>query len=240
VLIRSHPAILYSLAISAGASIIRLVAGENTGGGATYGVERVAALSDGLFAIVLTLLVLEVKLPEPPGAEAEILDDLSENLHDFVGWLVSFLTIARIWVVHHAVFSRMERCHIETIVLNFALLGAVSLMPFTASLIGTYEVHEPWSTALFAANLAVAAVFLGALARHAAHEPALMSPDSDPASLEWHWKHHLVILPIIAIVVVGLAFVEPFLAIVVLLAEFLAVLVLALRGVYVRRGFERA
>lgn len=217
------------------------VGDESTRGAATYGVERMAALSDGLFAIVLTLLVLDLRLPEPPGPGAELLDHLGENVHDFVGWFVSFLTIARVWVVHHTVLSRMARCHLGTIVLNFALLAAISLMPFTASLIGTYELAEPWSIVLFAVNLAAAGAALGALARHVAHEPGMLRAEHDPESLEWHWKHHLLILPTVAGLVAVLAFVEPYVAVAILLGEFVVVLVSALRSVYGRRGgLERA
>jgi uncharacterized membrane protein len=207
-------------------------------GAPTYGVERMAALSDGLFAIVLTLLVLDLKLPEPPAPGDELLAHLGDNLHDFVGWFVSFLALARLWIVHHVVLARVERCHLGTIVLNFALLAAISVMPFTSSLIGTYETGEPWAIVFFALNLAAAGAALGALARHIAREPELLHAEHEPESLEWHWKHHLLVLPAVAGVVALLAFVHPLVAVGALLAEFAAVTVIALRGVYHRSHVE--
>ncbi|MEA2143654.1 MAG: potassium channel family protein [Solirubrobacteraceae bacterium] len=197
---------------------------EDRPGPQTYGVERVAALSDGVFAIVLTLLVLELKVPVGHGVNDTLIDDLGDNYHVFIGWLISFLVIARIWVIHHAVVAHLARCHIGTIILNFALLAAVSLMPFTAALIGDYRIDEPWSTAFFAMNIAVASVALGLLARHAASEPTLLKAQYDHRLLGWHKRHHLYVLPPVAIAGAGLAFVEPYGAILVLAGEFFLVI----------------
>jgi uncharacterized membrane protein len=183
------------------------------------GVERLNALSDGLIAIVLTLLVLDLKLPEPHDP-AHILDRLGDNAHDFVAWLISFIVIARFWVIHHGITARMMRCHIGTIALNFLLLAFVSLMPFTAALIGSYEVGEPWATVFFASNLAAGSLGLGLLARHVSREPDLLRPETEEGELDWHRRQHLYVLPAVAIAAVGLAFVEPWIAIGLLLAEF--------------------
>jgi len=157
-----------------------------------------------------------------------IIDELVDNYHVFIGWLISFLVIARIWVFHHAVLAHVARCHIGTIMLNFMLLGTVSLMPFTAALIGDYRINEPWSTAFFALNLAVASVALGLLAGHAASEPGLLAPQQDPAALQWHKRHHLYVLPSVATIGAALAFIAPYAAIIVLAGEFAIVLSLGL------------
>jgi uncharacterized membrane protein len=184
-----------------------------------FGVERLYALSDGMFAIVLTLLVLDLKLPEVanPG---DILDDLADNYHDFLAWLISFVVIARFWVTHQGITARMSRCHVGTVTLNFVLLAFVTLMPFTASLIGTYKIEEPWSTVCFAINMGAASIGLGLFARHVTREPNLLAPDTQEGELDWHRRQHLYVLPAVVVAAVGLAFVEPFLAIGLILAEF--------------------
>lgn len=210
--------------------------GVDRGGPQTYGVERLAALSDGLFAIVLTLLVLDLKLPGAPTADKTIIDELLDDYHVFVGWLISFLVIARIWVVHHAVVAHLARCHIGTIVLNFLLLGAMSLMPFSAALMGDNQVDEPWSTAFFAINLALASLALGLLARHVAGDSALLRQPDDRAALGWHKRHHLYVLPLVATAGAGAAFVEPYVAVLVLGGEFAIVLAAGLYGITRRDG----
>lgn len=194
-----------------------------------FRVERLNALSDGLFAIVLTLLVLDLKLPEvaDPGP---ILDDLADNYHVFIAWVISFIVIARFWVIHHSITARMSRCHVGTIALNFMIFAFVSLMPFTASLIGTYKVVEPWSTVFFATNLAAGSIALGLLAQHVTREPDLLRPDTEEGELEWHRTHHLYVLPAVAVVAMGLAFAEPYLAISLLLVEFAVVVAVAGRA----------
>jgi uncharacterized membrane protein len=184
-----------------------------------FGVERLNALTDGLLAIVLTLLVLDLKLPEvaDPG---HILDDLGDNYHDFIAWLISFMVIARFWVIHHGVTARMSRCHVGTLTLNFLFLGLVTLMPFTASLIGSYKVSEPWSTVFFATNLAAASFALGLFARHVGREPKLWDADTEEGELDWHRRQHLYVLPAVAVAAAGFAFVEPFLAVALILGEF--------------------
>jgi uncharacterized membrane protein len=199
----------------------------------TYRTDRLNALSDGLFAIVLTLLVLEIRLPEPPGPGEQLLSELAANAPDLVGWLVSFLVLARVWVVHHAVTASMERCHLGTIILNFGLLAAVSLTPFTSSLVGAYEFAQDWATAIFSIQLGLVGLALGLLAVHVAREPHLRSPE--PEDLSWHWKHHLWVVPATAVVAATLAVAHhPLTAFGVWTLEFAAVLVLAVRVAWPR------
>src|SRR5687767_4786574 len=86
--------------------------------------ERMSALSDGVFAIVLTLLVLELRLPE---RDESILALLRDDWRVFVAWLISFVLLARFWLVHNAITAGLRTCHTRTLALNFAVLSAVSL-----------------------------------------------------------------------------------------------------------------
>lgn len=195
---------------------------------ATFGTERLNAVTDGVFAIILTLLVLELKLGDL-AEDDDVLGALADNRHEFVAWLISFLVIARFWMVHHAVTATLRRVHSGTIALTFSLLCAVSLMPFTADTLGSSRVSEPWSTVLFAANVALVSVALGMLARHAAAEPDLGRPDPPQTLLSRVRRHHLVVLPLVALVAAALAFTHPYLSIGLLLAESVVVAWGALR-----------
>jgi uncharacterized membrane protein len=177
----------------------------------TYGTERLNALSDGVFAIVLTLLVLDLGLPEPPHPGHSLAHELGENIPDFLGWLVSFVVIARVWVVHHAITASMKRAHTGTLVLNFVLLGLISLTPFSSSLIGAYEFHEGLATAVFSFQLGLVCLVVGLLARHVHTEPRVRADDAD--DLSWHWRHHVRVVPVVAAGAVAISFVEPYLAI---------------------------
>ena len=190
-----------------------------TGG---FGLERLNALTDGVFAIVLTLLVLELKLPEPD-ADETVLQLLRENVHVLVAWAISFLAIARFWIVHHLLTGRMVRCVPRTLALNLGVLGLVTLMPFTADAIGTNDIAEPWSTVVFAGNIGLVSLALGLLARHVVATPGLLVHDRAAAELAFHRAHHLYRLPLVTAGAGVLAFVEPYLAVVLLLVEFVAI-----------------
>jgi uncharacterized membrane protein len=179
--------------------------------------ERMNALTDGVFAIVLTLLVLELRLPEK---DESIVALLRDDLRVFIAWLISFVLLARFWLVHHAVTARLQHCHTGTLTLNFAVLGAVSLVPFSADLLGTERISEPWSTVVFAGNVGLLSLAVGLLARHALREPHLLHPVPSTTVLSRHRSHHLYVLPTVAMVSALLAFAHPFLAVGVLLAEF--------------------
>jgi uncharacterized membrane protein len=184
----------------------------------TFDIARFNALTDGVFAIVLTLLVLELKLPDT-AAGVEFLDVLSDDWHVFVAWVISFVLIARFWIVHHAVTAQMHRCHLGTIVLNFGVLGVVSLMPFTADAVGTGRIAEPWATVAFAVNVGLLSLAVGALARHVQRDGSVHHPGLPPHGLDRHRRHHLYLLPAVTAGAVVLAFVQPFAAVGVLFAE---------------------
>jgi uncharacterized membrane protein len=173
----------------------------------TFGTERLGALSDGVFAIILTLLVLDLKLPELPAGYAEpgMIRALEERIPNLVAWIISFVLVARIWIVHHAIVANLGRCHVRTFVWNFLVLGICSLVPFGAGLIGTYE-WDPIAITIFSSIFALTGISLGLFARHAALERDLHHERSSPDSLMRHWRYHASIIPIVALV--SIAFIE--------------------------------
>lgn len=179
----------------------------------TYSTERLGALSDGVFAIILTLLVLELKIPELSDlhSEREMLADLAQQLPNFVAWLISFVLVARIWIVHHSIIAKLARCHVGTITLNFMLLGFCSLVPFGAGLIGTYE-WDPLAIIIFSTIFGLTGISIGLLARHISAETHLHRADASPVDLAFHWKYHAFGIPIIALVSILLIPVEEILS----------------------------
>jgi uncharacterized membrane protein len=164
----------------------------------TYATERLSALSDGVFSIVLTLLVLDLKIPELPSGfgDERLAADLEGQIPNFLAWVISFILVARFWIVHHAVVASLARCHTGTMVWNFVVLGLVSLVPFAAGLIGTYE-YDPLAVSIFAIMLGATGVAMGLLARHAATETQLHKSEQ-VSDIQWHWKYHARVLPLFA------------------------------------------
>lgn len=102
---------------------------------------RLEALSDGLFAIVLTLLVIEIRVPELHGAltDAELWHALVELGPLFVGYIVSFAVLAMFWLSHNFFYSHfVKEINRQLLLLNMLYLAGISLVPFSAHLIGAY------------------------------------------------------------------------------------------------------
>ena len=102
--------------------------------------DRLCAVSDGVYAIALTLLVLDLKVPDVPGIpNSELTTDLVRQIPNFVVYIVGFILIARFWINHHRIFQSVAFCDEWTLSLNLVHLFFISLTPYAASLIGHYE-----------------------------------------------------------------------------------------------------
>ncbi len=102
----------------------------------TLGKGRVEAFSDGVFAIIITLLVLELRVPAV--AEKELVRALLELWPKFLSWVISFLMVGVFWVNHHRFFGRIRTIDNGLLWLNMLFLLFVSFIPFPTALMGGY------------------------------------------------------------------------------------------------------
>jgi uncharacterized membrane protein len=150
------------------------------GGKTDHALERLVFFSDAVFAIAITLLVIEI---HPPHLEAgatteEGVRALAQLIPNFIGFAISFAVIGAFWSGHHRAFSLAGRYDGRIIVWNLALLGTIAFMPFvTAFMSSNYGMILPaavyWGwmvlTALF--NLRVNSIATG---------PHMLAPDVPP------------------------------------------------------------
>jgi uncharacterized membrane protein len=97
---------------------------------------RTAALSDGVFAITMTLLVLEIRRPEdyePNG----LLHALLENWPSYVAYAVSFLYIGVLWLNHHSLFSKLRRTNLGFRWINLGILFTTAILPFPTAVLAS-------------------------------------------------------------------------------------------------------
>ena len=120
--------------------------------------SRIVAFSDGVFSIAITLLVLELKLPEHL-ADGELWHALGEQREQFLAYAISFAVIARFWLVHHSFFSEVKAFDSRLIGLNMLYLGFLVLIPFSSQVLGEYGGHLP-AVVVYSANL-TAVVLVG-------------------------------------------------------------------------------
>ena len=115
--------------------------------------DRVEAFSDGVLAIVITLLVLELKVPEHvTGGNPELWHALAERVPAIFAWVVSFVYVLVFWVAHHYLFAQLANVDRGLLWLNGLFLLAISFTPFPTSLAGEYPGATP---AVFMLSLAM-------------------------------------------------------------------------------------
>ena len=98
---------------------------------------RLESFSDGVFAVAITLLVLNIAVP-PPASTPHLGHALGEQWPIYAAYVTSFLTIGIIWINHHAMIGRLARANHPILILNLVLLLTVAVIPFGTALLATY------------------------------------------------------------------------------------------------------
>ncbi len=132
--------------------------------------SRIVAFSDGVFAIAITLLVLNLKIPAHLQGES-LASALWEERQNFFAYALSFAVIGRFWVVHHRFFAEVIGFDGRLLALNIFYLGWIVLVPFSSSVLGEHG-GDAAADVLYAANLS-GAVLVGSLTFGDAHRAGL-------------------------------------------------------------------
>jgi uncharacterized membrane protein len=150
------------------------------------GADRLLTLSDGVVAIALTLLVLQLKVPPlrsviPPTSASALAAQLATGTDQLISYLISFYVIANFWLIHHRVFRQLTGQRESLAWWNFVFLFTITIMPFTSGLLGEYS-ENPLAVGIFALNL-----LLASLATQATLElgrrTGLTMPQTDPRAV---------------------------------------------------------
>ena len=181
---------------------------SSEGDGFWLTTSRIQSLTDGVFAISMTLLILSLSLPdatEENGANLHIL--LFGQADKFVNYFVSFLVLAVFWIIHHQQFQHIKRTDSRHIWINVAILMFVALVPFSTDLVGDYS-GTTIAQMFFAGNLLVLGMlFLGNWI-YATRGRQLVENDMSEAVVVQGIRRNLV-TPAISLVVIGLSVVIP-------------------------------
>ena len=107
-------------------------------------VGRIAALSDGLFAIAATILVLDFHTPEPADihSEAELLRALAASAPRLLPWVLSSLTLGIFWLGQQTQLSQLERSNRDLAWLHFLFLAIVTVLPFSTRLLADFLTYR--------------------------------------------------------------------------------------------------
>ena len=129
-----------------------------SGAGRQRELDRIAAFTDGVIAIAITLLVLNLDVPNPDAPSGHHLaDTLLDAWPDLFAYGLSFAVIGRYWVVHHRFFATLARYDARLVTLNLLFLAFLVLIPFATELLGEFSDEAP---AVIAYAVVLAAVGL--------------------------------------------------------------------------------
>jgi len=147
---------------------------------AGQGLERLAALSDGVFAIAMTLLILDIKVPpfERVSSEADLLNELWILAPRFVMYFMAFMTMGILWVGQQTQLNHLVRATRDLAWLHIIFLAAVVILPFSTSLLAE---HTAYRTPLifYWANILICGIALYASCAYAQHAK-LMKDEAPP------------------------------------------------------------
>lgn len=158
--------------------------------------DRVKAFSDGVFAIVITILVLEIGVPTNL-SEASLRESLEETGPELLAWVISFMITGMYWVSHRDLFNQIRRVTRDVVWLNLLLLLPVCLIPFAASILGGYH-DDPIALRTYGSVLIAASLMRWVLWAYVARRPSLLHEPFDAHSRRIHGL--LTLAPIAAYV----------------------------------------
>jgi uncharacterized membrane protein len=143
------------------------------------GTERLLAFSDGVFAIAITLLVLNITLPGHSPHLAQALKDLFPQ---YASYVISFTIIGIIWAQHHTVFTLIRSTDHVFLLINILFLGWIAFLPFPTHVLGvSLGTHDEGPAMVFYAGTFLAgAIFFNLLWRYPAWNGRLLRADADP------------------------------------------------------------
>ena len=147
--------------------------------------NRIEAFSDGVFAIAITLLVLDLKIPRDTSGGARLSQLLFAQWPAYLAFLTSFATILIMWINHHRIFTLVARSDDRLLFYNGLLLLGVTIVPFPTSLVSEYLRGDGARTAAFVFNgtyIFIALAF-NLLWRTAAVKDRLLHPNADRAAV---------------------------------------------------------
>jgi uncharacterized membrane protein len=136
---------------------------DDEGGGERLALGRTLALSDGIFAIAMTLLAFQIQPPDLHGSEIHHLASVLGALGNrYFVYVLSFAVIGTLWLAHHRIFRNVRRADEALMSLNVLFLMAVAALPFPSAVMGLYG-SQRTAVVLYASSMAVAGSLLGAL-----------------------------------------------------------------------------
>ena len=170
------------------------------------GRNRIEALTDGVFAVAMTLLVLDIRVPElqQPLATAELPLKLLSLWPKFLSYTISFVILGVYWVGHHVQLSFIRRADRPLLWINILFLLWVALVPFSTALLSEYATTRI-AIAIYGANLIAIGLTLALHWWYATTESRHVEPDIDRGLVRGA-MYRTLMAPLVYVIAIGLSF----------------------------------
>ncbi len=174
------------------------------------GTERLLAFSDGVFAIAITLLVLDINVPD---VEHGVISKLLHQWPSYLGYVLSFFVIGIIWAQHHEMFSQIKRSNHVFVMINIFFLMWVAFLPFPTALLSEGLTHSDAVgrravVAIYTGTFLLGGLLVNLQWQYAIHRDRLLGADVDHGAIrKMTWNYAAG--PILYMVAFGLAFISP-------------------------------
>jgi len=192
--------------------------------------ERVVFFSDAVFAIAITLLALEIRLPE---VELDALPQaILALLPEIAVYALSFLIVGLFWVGHHRNFQYIARYDYSLIWLNLLFLLCIAFLPVASSILGHYY-HHPFAVLFYCGVLCITSLMSVLLWWYASHNHRLIEADVEPHVIRYVFYRSVATIAV-ALLAAGTAFINTTVALVILGIGIVAQLVRTLFSAVIR------
>jgi uncharacterized membrane protein len=184
-----------------------------------FNKNRVEAFSDGIFAIIITLLVLEIKVPhiENHNSITDLMGALKLLLPKFFSWLISFFTVAVIWVNHHKIFKQISKLDNGIFWRNAVLLLWTSFIPFPTAVLGDYPYNKV-SLVLYGLVMAMMALSFTLMRFYALRNPNVLDATVNQEAFKKGTRYSIIFGPVMYLAGIAMSFLNPYLSFAVYLA----------------------
>jgi len=171
--------------------------------------NRIEALADGIFAVAMTLLVLDIKSPVNLGFEstAHLITYLATLEHSFAMYAISFVVLAIFWIAHHILFHYVRHVDRRLLWMNMAFLLLVTFVPFSTDLLGDHG-HLILPVIVYGVNLLALGALLALQLQYLAANSPLAAADLTPTATA-HMQREMWLYGLIPLASMAMSFYSP-------------------------------
>jgi uncharacterized membrane protein len=176
--------------------------------------ERIIFFSDAIVAIAITLLALNLKLEKVPHAHL-MFSDLIAPWKNYVAFVLSFISIASFWKIHHDLFMQINKINEKLFLLNIIWLFLIIVLPFSTTLVSTYFGDSP-AILLYTLNLFLISFVQNTIWQYASKKDDFINTETLPEQFRKRYQVMFNLDMLNGLIAVALSFFNPILAFILL------------------------